>query len=74
MKINGVWFEESSLRKDIVGAFQALLSDPGEWRENNKGLIFSRISILEATILELPFTTEEVLSSKQIKKGYGKVG
>ena len=52
MRINGVWSEESSLRKDIASAFQALLSKPVEWRANIQGLIFSRIFDMEAGNLE----------------------
>ena len=68
-RINGVWFEESSLCKDIVGAFQALLSDAGEWRANIQGLIFSRIFDMEAASLELPFSTEEVLAVLRAMNG-----
>ena len=52
-RINGVWLEESSLCKDIVGAFQAILLDAGEWRANIQGLIFSRIFDMEAASLVL---------------------
>ena len=62
LRINGVWSnEDGSLCKDIVGAFQALLSDHGEWRENIQGLNLCRIFGMDVTSLGSPFSTEEVL-------------
>ena len=69
MRINGVWSEEISLRKDIASAFQALLSDPSEWRTNIQGLIFSRISNMGAANLELPFSTKEALATLRDMNG-----
>ena len=61
MRINGVWTDDdSSMRKDIASAFQALLSDLGDWRASIEGLSFNRINELEASSLEVPFWAEEV--------------
>ena len=64
MRINGVWFTEKNfVRQNIVAAFEDLLKDPRDWRANFDGLSFSRLSELDATNLEVPFSLEEVHSA-----------
>ena len=46
------------MRQDIVSAFYALLSDYDDWRANIDGLIFSKISEMEALRLELPLSVD----------------
>ena len=49
------------MQQGIVDVFQSLLTDPGDWRANLEGLVFSKLEEQEAISLELPFTEEEVV-------------
>ena len=61
IKINGEWLtKDSRIRQGIVEDFENLLSEPGDWRASLMNLSFSRITEVEATSLEEPFTEEEV--------------
>ena len=61
IRIGGEWHEgEGEFRTGIVNAFKGLLSDPGIWRASPKGLDFSRLDDLAASMLEEPFTEEKV--------------
>ena len=57
LKIDGVWhMDGQDLQQGIVNIFQSLLTDPGDWRANVEGLIFSKLEDQEAVRLEKPFT------------------
>ena len=59
IKINGDWIsDELKLRKGILDAFQAWLSDDMAWRAEIDGLPFSTLSPKETSSLELPFREE----------------
>ena len=61
IKINWEWLtKDSRIRQGIVEDFENLLSEPGDWRASLMNLSFSRITEVEATSLEEPFTEEEV--------------
>ena len=64
MKINENWVtEDSDLKLGIVGAFESLLKDMGEWRANIDDLTFKSINENDASKMEDPFTVEEVFAS-----------
>ena len=64
MKINEVWStDQRTLKQDIANAFQSLLSNPGDWKASPNGLVFSKISEVDAQALELPFSDNEMLSA-----------
>ena len=46
-----------------MGCGLLISSDPRDWKASPDGLVFSRISEMNAQALELPFSVEEVLST-----------
>ncbi|RVW90110.1 Transposon TX1 uncharacterized 149 kDa protein [Vitis vinifera] len=64
IKINGTWVsEESDIKEGVVQAFHSLLSETAEWRPRCNGL---QVGVLEgenATMLEAPFSEEEVFGA-----------
>ena len=75
LRFNGGCFREGhDLQQGIVDAFQSLLSDPGDWRANLEGLVFSKLEEQEAISLELPFTEEEVVSALRELNGEKALG
>ena len=52
-----------AIRREVAGAFNSLLADPGGWRLGILGLSFKEISGDAATKLEDPFSTEEVFAT-----------
>ena len=64
LKVNGCWHsEENDLKNSVVGAFQKLYSEEGEWRPCVEGLSFMRLASNEAEGLEIPFSEGEVFSA-----------
>ena len=64
IKINGDWiFDELELRKGIVDACQAWLSDDLVWRAEIDRLPFATLSPEEAGSLEVPFREEEIFTA-----------
>ena len=64
IKINGLWVtEERDIKDGVVQAFHSLLSVIDEWRPRCNGL---QVGVLEgeaATLLEAPFSEEEVFGA-----------
>ena len=64
IKINGTWVsEESDIKEGVVQAFHSLLLETAEWRPRCNGL---QVGVLEgetATMLEAPFSEEEVFGA-----------
>ena len=64
IKINGMWVsEENDIKEGVVQAFHSLLSETVEWRPRCNGL---QVGVLEgetATMLEAPFSEEEVFGA-----------
>ena len=64
IKLNRTWVLEGNEIKEEVGrAFQSFLSETGEWRPNCEGLAVEALGGEDATLLEVPFFEEEVLSA-----------
>ena len=64
IKINGNWLtEEQDIKGGVVGAFENLLTDPGDWHPSMEGLDFNRIDGEDAARLEGVFTEAEVFSA-----------
>ncbi|RVX01696.1 Transposon TX1 uncharacterized 149 kDa protein [Vitis vinifera] len=64
IKINGNWLtEEQDIKGGVVGAFENLLTDPGDWHPSMEGLDFNRIAGEDAARLEGVFTEAEVFSA-----------
>ena len=64
IKINGMWVsEENDIKEGVVQASHSLLSETVEWRPRCNGL---QVGVLEgetATMLEAPFSEEEVFGA-----------
>ena len=64
LRVNGVCLErENSIKEGVVGAFQLLLSETGEWRPSMEGLTFNSLSHTNSAALEVPFSEDEVFSA-----------
>ena len=64
IRINGDWIsDEIELRKGIIDACQAWLSNDLAWRAEIDGLPFATLSPEEAGNLEMPFREEEILTA-----------
>ncbi|RVW89101.1 putative ribonuclease H protein [Vitis vinifera] len=56
IKINGNWLtEEQDINGGVVGAFENLLTDPGDWHPSMEGLDFNRIDGEDGARLEGTF-------------------
>ena len=63
IKINGSWYEDETIvNRDIVEAFQGLLSNPGGWRPSLSGLSFNQIGEETVAKLEDRFTEDEIFA------------
>ena len=61
IRINGIWHsEENGINEAIVNAFRTLLSNPGDWRPPLSGLQCETLENMDACVLEVQFTEEEV--------------
>ena len=64
IKIDGNWlFEKRALKAGIVGAFQKLLTENGDWWPSCEGLYFKVLEVSEASWLEFKFSEEGVLKA-----------
>ena len=64
IRIGGEWRHgEENVRSSVVNAYNIMLTDPGGWRANPEGVLFSRLGDREASGLEVSFTEEEVFSA-----------
>ena len=64
IKVNGRRLtKESEIKEEIDRNFQALLTDPGEWKPSIDGLIFERLEIGDVERLEKPFSEEVVFKA-----------
>ena len=61
IKVNGIWLsKDQEIQRDVVRAYQNLLSDLGGWHPSMNCLEFDRIGVEEAAKLEETFSVEEV--------------
>ena len=61
IRINGIWHsEENGINEAIVNAFRTLLSNPRDWRPPLSGLQCETLENMDACVLEVQFTEEEV--------------
>ena len=64
IKVNGRSLtKESEIKEEIGRNFQALLTDPGEWKPSIDGLIFEKLEMGDVDRLEKPFSEEEVFEA-----------
>ena len=59
IKINGSWYEDETVNRGIVEAFQGLRSNLGGWRPSMSGLSFNQIGEETVFGLEDRFTEDE---------------
>ncbi|RVW59604.1 Transposon TX1 uncharacterized 149 kDa protein [Vitis vinifera] len=61
IKVRGIWLlDEQDIQREVVRAYQDLLSDPGGWHPSMSSLEFDSIGREEAARLEEMFSLEEV--------------
>ncbi|KAL6327359.1 hypothetical protein AAG906_018961 [Vitis piasezkii] len=61
IRINGIWHsEENGINEAIINAFRTLLSNPGDWRPPLSRLQCETLENMDACVLEVQFTEEEV--------------
>ncbi|RVX16623.1 hypothetical protein CK203_006131 [Vitis vinifera] len=64
IKVNGRSLtKESEIKEEIGRNFQALLTDPGEWKPSIDGLIFEKLEMGDVERLEKLFSEEEVFEA-----------
>ena len=64
IKVNGRSLtKESEIKEEIDRNFQALLTDPGEWKPSIDGLIFEKLEMGDVERLEKLFSEEEVFEA-----------
>ena len=60
IKINGSWYEDETVNRGIVEAFQGLLSNLGGWRPSMSSLSFNQIGEETVAGLEDRFIEDEI--------------
>ncbi|RVW96497.1 LINE-1 retrotransposable element ORF2 protein [Vitis vinifera] len=64
IKVNGVNLSSlAEIKEGVCSAYQALLSDPGDWRPSINGLNFKELGEGLASSLEVMFSMEEIFAA-----------